>query len=148
MGNLAKAWTLSPEILQSISEEHQFLAQQVDLASLEIDKFFSESAPKSPYDVRRLVHILGELIETAEAHFHHEESSMGRDGFPDLCLHKRDHDDLLKRLNRLASSFGRGRSPVSAGIGADLRSWLTAHTTNFDDPYLAFAESRAREAGG
>jgi hemerythrin-like metal-binding protein len=147
MGIRAEERSSSPAIQPSIAEEHRLLAEQVDLASLEIDKFFSEPAKRSPSDIRRLVHILGDFIETAEAHFYHEEGLMKKDGYPGLFLHKRDHDDLLKRLNRFASSLSGGRLPVPGGRGADLQSWLAAHTKKFDDPYIAFAEARSREAG-
>jgi hemerythrin-like metal-binding protein len=141
-----EARSLSPEIQAPIAEEHRLLAEQVDLACLEIDKFFS-APTKSPSDVRRLVRILGELIETAEAHFYHEETLMKEDGFRGLFFHKRDHDDLLKKLTRFASSLSGGRLPVSARMGADLQGWLAAHTKKFDDAYVAFAECRAQNAG-
>ena len=147
MSIFAEERSLAHELQQSIAEEHRLLAEQVELASLEIGNFFSKAAKRSPSDVKRLVRLLGELIETAEAHFHHEEALMKKDGFSGFFLHKRDHDDLLKRLNRFASSLSGGRLPVPGGRGADLQSWLAAHTKKFDDPYIAFAEARSREAG-
>jgi len=141
MAVLAEVRALPPELQTPIAEEHRLLAEQVDLACLAIDRFVWEPAKRSPSDIRKLLHILGELIETAEAHFYHEEAVMDKEGFPGLSPHKRDHDDLLKRLNRLASSLSGGRLPVS--VCTDLRGWLAAHVENFDDPYVAFAASNA-----
>ena len=106
MSILAGERNLPHRLQQSIAEEHRLLAEQVELASLEVGKFFLKSANRSPSDVQRLARLLGELIETAEAHFHHEEALMKKDGFPGFFLHKRDHDDLLRSLNRFASFFG------------------------------------------
>jgi hemerythrin-like metal-binding protein len=148
MSIFAEERSLAHELQQSIAEEHRLLAEQVELASLEIGNFFSKAAKRSPSDVKRLVRLLGELIETAEAHFHHEEALMKKDGFSGFFLHKRDHDDLLRRLNRFASLLSCGGVLVSAGISMDLQSWLTGHMQKFDEPYVAFTESRTRDAGG
>jgi hemerythrin-like metal-binding protein len=147
MGVLTEERTLSPENQQSIADEHRLLAEQVDWACLAIDRFFSETTDRRPSDVKSLAHILGELIETAEAHFYHEEAVMKKDGFPGLFFHKRDHDDLIKKLNHFASTLSGGRLAISARIGGDLRNWLSAHAEKFDEPYVAFARSDAREAG-
>ncbi len=148
MGIRAEERNLPHGLQQSIAEEHRLLAEQVELASSEIANFFSKVANKSPSDVKRLVRLLGELIETAEAHFYHEEALMKKDGFPDFFLHKRDHDYLLRRLNRFASCLSCGDVLVPAGIGMDLQSWLTWHMKKFDEPYVAFTESHTRDAGG
>ncbi len=148
MGILAEERNLPHERQLSIADEHRLLAEQVELASLEIGNFFAKTVNRSPSDVKRLVRLLGELIETAEAHFHHEEALMKKDGFPGFFLHKRDHDHLLGKLNRFASLLGCGGGLVPACIGMDLQSWLTWHIEKFDEPYVAFAESLTRDAGG
>ncbi len=147
MGILAEQRALSPKVQQSVAEEHRLLAEQVDLAASEIDTFFSTPANRSPADVQRLVHLSGELIETAEAHFFHEEALMKKDGYPGLFFHKRDHENLLKKLNRFVSSLARAGVAASAGSGVDLHSWLTSHTKKFDEPYAAFVESHTRDPG-
>jgi hemerythrin-like metal-binding protein len=139
MAVLSDERTLSTGNQQSIADEHRLLAEQVDWACLAIDKFFSEPGEKSRSDISSLLHILGDLIETAEAHFYHEEVVMKKDGFSGLFLHKRDHDDLLRKLNGFASSLSGGRLAGPVRMSGDVRGWLAEHAKNFDDPYVAFA---------
>jgi hemerythrin-like metal-binding protein len=136
----------SPEIQQSIAEEHRLLGERIDQASLMIDKFLSSPGNRSPDELALISALLGELIETAKAHFKHEEASMMKSEFPRFIFHKRDHEYLLTSLIHFASSLSHGTVPVSTDIGVNLRSWLTYHIKKFDEPYVAFNESRKRAA--
>jgi hemerythrin-like metal-binding protein len=139
---------ISEEARQSIVEEHRLLAEKIDQACLHIDAFFSAPAKQSPLEFARIVSLLDELIETAHAHFQHEEDLMTKNEFPGLIFHKRDHDYLLRSLMDFTSSLSHETVPVSTDIGVNLRSWLTYHIKKFDEAYVAFAGSRKPDASG
>lgn len=83
---------------QSIIEEHRLLAECIDNTSQQVDLFFSAAANQTPSEVRRVIVLLDELQEIAEAHFQHEETLMAKNEFSGLIFHKRDHDYLIRSL--------------------------------------------------
>jgi hemerythrin-like metal-binding protein len=133
---------------QSILEEHRLLTQRIDQASLQIDSFFSASVNQTPSEIQRIIELLEGLIETAHAHFQHEEALMTKSSFPGFVFHKRDHDYLIRSLMDFTSSLSHGTVPISTDIAVNLRSWLTYHIKKYDEAYVAFVESDKRNAAG
>lgn len=138
--------SVSQDPQQSIVEEHRLLAHRIDQASLQIDHFLSAPANQTLAEIGHLTELLEALIETAHAHFQHEEALMTKNAFPGLIFHKRDHDYLIRSLMNFTSSLSHGTVPVSSDIGVNLRSWLTFHIKKYDEAYVAFVESGKRDA--
>ncbi len=130
----------------AIVDEHRMLAEKIDSVSHELDKLFSALARKSQYDVSRIIALLEDLRNTAQAHFQHEEALMIKNDFPGLNFHTRDHDYLITNLIQYTSSLSHGAVPFSHDIGEDLRNWLTYHLKKYDEAYVTFLESGAVEA--
>ncbi len=129
-------------------EEHRLIARRIEQASAQIEHLCSAPANRTPSEIKRLIELLEGLIETALAHFQHEEAQMTKDGFPGFAFHKRDHDNFIGSLTDLTSSLSLGTVPVSTGAGEKLRGWLTYHVKRYDEAYAAFAEARKPGAEG
>ena len=130
------------DVEQSIVEEHRLLAERIDEAGRRVDHFFSTPARQTASEIGEITSLLAKLIETAQAHFQHEEALMVKNEFPGFASHKRDHDYLIRSLIDFTSALNHRTVPVSADIGVNLRSWLTYHIKKFDEAYVVFTEAR------
>jgi len=131
----------------SIADEHRLLIEHIDAASNAIDLFFAAPANQAGADARRIIALLEDLRDVAQAHFRHEEALMTKTAFPGFTCHKRDHDYLLKNLIHFTSALSHDTVPFAPDIGVNLRSWLTYHIRKYDDAYMAFIETGTFEAG-
>jgi hemerythrin-like metal-binding protein len=132
---------LDSDVSYSIIDEHRLLTDRIDAASYEIERFFAAPAKQTQFDVKRIIDLLEDLRDIAQAHFLHEETLMAKDNFPGAFFHKRDHDYLLKSLIHFTSSLSHGTVPFSSDIGVNLRSWMTYHIKKYDDAYVTFIEA-------
>ena len=128
------------DVPYSVVDEHRLLAERIDAASYEINKFFAAPANQNPSDVQQIILMLEDLRDIAQTHFQHEETLMIKNDFPGAIHHKRDHDYLLKSLIHFTSSLSHGTVPFSPDIGVNLRSWLTYHIKKYDEAYVSFIE--------
>jgi hemerythrin-like metal-binding protein len=128
----------------SIIDEHRLLTDRIDAASCEIDRFFATPAKQTQFNVKRIIDLLEDLRDIAQAHFLHEETLMTKNNC--AVSHKRDHDYLLKSLIHFTSSLSHGTVPFSSDIGVNLRSWMTYHIRKYDDAYVTFIEAGALKA--
>ena len=134
------------EVSYSITDEHRLLTDRIEAASYEIQTFFAAPANQTQLDIKRIVGILEDIRDIAQAHFQHEEILMIKNDFPGAIYHKLDHDYLLKSLMHFTTSLGHGTVPFSPDIGVNLRSWLTYHIKKYDDDYVGFIEAGNPEA--
>jgi len=134
------------DVSYSITDEHRLLTDQIDAASYEIERFFAAPAKQTQLDAKRIIDLLEDLRDIAQAHFLHEETLMAKNNFPGAIFHKRDHDYLLKSLIHFTSSLSHGTVPFSSDIGVNLRSWMTYHIKKYDDAYVSFIEAGALKA--
>ena len=129
------------DVSYSIIDEHRLLTDRIDAASYEIERFFAAPAKQTQFNVKRIIDLLEDLRDLAQAHFSHEETLMTKNNFPGAVSHKRDHDYLLKSLIHFTSSLSHGTVPFSSDIGVNLRSWMTYHIKKYDDAYVTFIEA-------
>jgi len=146
MNTLVLSKEADTDLSQSMVDEHRFLEEQIDAASHEIEKFFAARAGQASSDVSRIIDLLEQLRDLAQAHFQHEEALMTKNNFPEAVSHKRDHDYLLRSLIHFTSSLSHGTVSFSPDIGVNLRSWLTYHIKKYDKAYVSFIEAGALKA--
>jgi len=137
---------LDSDVSYSITDEHRLLTDQIDAASYGIERFFASPAKQTQFDAKRIIDLLEDLRDIAQAHFLHEETLMAKNNFPGAIFHKRDHDYLLKSLIHFTSSLSHGTVPFSSDIGVNLRSWMTYHIKKYDDAYVTFIEAGTLKA--
>ena len=83
-----------------------------------------------------------ELLQFTREHFHNEESLLEDTGYPRLELQRRDHRELLARLERFAGAEERRARPRAQTAVDYLKDWLIRHTLIEDLKYRDFFEER------
>ncbi len=54
---------------------------------------------------QRVLEILSDLVQHTEYHFHTEEVKMSEIGYTDLCTHRDQHHNLLRRLKEIETLY-------------------------------------------
>jgi len=78
-----------------------------------------------PRDV--LLFRLEQLIEAVHEHFADEEALMREQGYPDVDLHKAEHDFLLAQVLHFREEFAADKVGLSESMMDYLRDWLRDH---------------------
>ena len=127
--------------LRGMDEDHERI---ISLAK-EVEAQVHASRPLR--DIREKFH---ELVEYSVAHFGREEKYMLARGYPDMAVHKREHEELGEWLDHLEKALAQD------GPGARLaateqalhffRAWIERHLMEFDQPLAAFLIARAERA--
>lgn len=69
-------------------------------------------------------------------HFGHEENYLKRVGYPGLEDHKKEHREIIQRMNRLYDSFeDNGAYAVAHDFKSLMFSWLAGHVLKDDQAY-------------
>ena len=77
--------------------------------------------------------IILDLTRYAQFHFSHEEALMESIGFPELEVHRKQHQQMLKKVERLAGSWFRQQGVETLNeLRTLLREWLTKHIYESD----------------
>ncbi len=70
---------------------------------------------------------LDQLIELTHEHFTDEEALMRRKEYPDIDLHKAEHDFLLAQVAHFREEFAASKAELSDSMMDYLRDWLRDH---------------------
>jgi len=81
--------------------------------------------------------IVEELIDYTKYHFHAEERLMEKAKYPDLPLHRLDHQEFVKQVRQFKQDLAEGNASQSLSILAFLNEWLTRHIKLTDQRYSA-----------
>jgi len=117
---------------QTIREEHQSLASQIDIVS--------QALRKTPFNKNEVVSALREVLKITKTHFQHENTLMEVSNFSGRLNHERDHAYLVKGLTEYIGFLVDETLPVSPALGEYLKSWVIYHERKFDYPLLEIFE--------
>jgi hemerythrin-like metal-binding protein len=104
----------------------------------EVEGLIAEQA-----STRTLQQSFARLVETTVDHFRAEERGMQACGYPDLPVHKREHEEITDWLIHLRQSLME-ETPESisnatrAETIAFFRAWVEQHLLQFDAPAVRF----------
>lgn len=79
--------------------------------------------------------LLDELINYVVMHFQTEQKMMESKGYPDLAVHKAEHDKVTATCADLQQKFHAGTAEVNQDTTRFVRDWLDNHIPTFDLPY-------------
>jgi len=79
-------------------------------------------------DPAKLRPVLVNLMESAEAHFKHEERIMRAAHYSAYAWHKKQHDAVRWRAKRLIRRIDAGKPAAAAELAEFLHTWLKTHT--------------------
>ncbi|MCL2063561.1 MAG: bacteriohemerythrin [Candidatus Cloacimonetes bacterium] len=85
-----------------------------------------------------LAGILSELANYTKTHFKNEEALMEKHGYPKQDDHKKQHTELVNKLNELQSDYNSGKISLSLSIFNFLTSWIQNHIKKEDKRYSEF----------
>ena len=79
--------------------------------------------------------LLGELVEYTKFHFAREEKFFANTGYKDAAAHKKEHDDLTKKVLEIQKRYNSGVQPITLEVMAFLKDWLFTHILGSDAKY-------------
>lgn len=87
--------------------------------------------------------VFAELIEHTQEHCKHEEELMVEKKFPKYLDHKKEHDDALDEMQKVALEFKNLQNFESAKkyIDFNLAPWFVRHTETMDTVTSMFIEN-------
>lgn len=87
--------------------------------------------------------VLKGLIDYTKSHFKYEEDLFARTGYGDAAAHKKEHDDLVRRVVELQRVYDeKGPAVLTIQVMNFLKEWLTAHIQGSDVKYAPHLTSK------
>jgi len=85
-------------------------------------------------DIEKIDELFRAHVESVEAHFKAEEELMQEHRYPALAAHKRDHDTIVKKLQKFLKRWEvlKGPNEVRAFLERDVKKWWPQHISRFD----------------
>ncbi len=94
-----------------------------------------------PHEV--LLFRLDQLIGSTHEHFTDEEALMRQKEYPDIDLHKAEHDFLLAQVAHFREEFAASKAELSDSMMDYLRDWLRDHILISDRRMARFIKGEA-----
>jgi len=89
-----------------------------------------------------LAQLLAGLAQYTQAHFAYEERLMQQAGYPEFEDHKREHEDLARRVREFQKDFEEGRIGTAIGLLQFLKGWLQTHLAESDHKYAPYVKAK------
>jgi len=86
--------------------------------------------------------ILNELASYADYHFSTEEKLMTKYGYPELSIHKKEHESFKKKVKEFVERKAKGEVTLSVEIMNFLKDWLFHHIMETDKKYGPFLSQK------
>lgn len=86
--------------------------------------------------------ILGELKEYTKYHFAAEEMKMAKYAYPGMNEHRKQHHELLKKLEDFYERYKKGEAELTIDLFMFLKDWLLKHIGKEDNDYAGFFNSQ------
>ncbi|HMA64703.1 MAG TPA: bacteriohemerythrin [Chitinispirillaceae bacterium] len=112
--------------VQQIDNEHKKL---VDLVNTLNDSM------KNGKSKEALQIVFSELVDYTIEHFSNEELLMQKVNYSNITVHKREHDELTKKVRVLKDDFISGKMMVSIEVRDFLKNWIVNHIQKTDKLY-------------
>jgi len=90
-----------------------------------------------------LAGILESLVQYTAVHFAHEEYLMRQQQYPNLAMHKAEHDALTRQVLQFKTDFEQGRTAITFSVLAFFRNWLEKHILQSDHQYAPYLLPKA-----
>ena len=87
---------------------------------------------------------LDQFLDAVGAHFHDEEQLMVEQKYPDLDLHKAEHDFLLEQVLQFRTQFAASEAELSESMLDFFRDWLRDHILISDRRLGRFVRGEAK----
>lgn len=79
--------------------------------------------------------IVQELVDHARGHFAAEEAAMEKTNYPELASHRRQHEEILEKLEQFQQEVAAGEAVSSVMVAEFIDERLMLHTRETDQKY-------------
>jgi hemerythrin len=79
-----------------------------------------------------LERVLGELVDYTTFHFAREEELFARTAYPKATEHKKEHDDLTRKVVEIQQRYHAGSTALTMEVMVFLKDWLFDHILGSD----------------
>jgi len=86
--------------------------------------------------------IFSGLVSYTATHFRDEERLMSAYGYPEIALHKKQHEDLTNQVLELKRKFASGSAYLSMEVLDFLKDWVRKHIQGDDKKFGAYLNTR------
>ncbi len=86
--------------------------------------------------------IVTEMVDYAQTHFATEELYMEEFRYPDLHLHRVEHQKFIEKTDELRKRVNQGEFVLSLEVMRFLRDWLKGHILGTDKKYAPFLKEK------
>ncbi|HBE03794.1 MAG: hypothetical protein A2096_15920 [Spirochaetes bacterium GWF1_41_5] len=115
--------------VETFNEQHRYLVSL-------INNLYNEmKAGKGSAYMEKL---LDELVVYAASHFQNEEEMMDKHQFPELEIHRNEHENFKSRLKELCKNYYNKKSKLEIETFQFLKNWLSRHILGLDQKYSEF----------
>ena len=115
--------------IQEIDDQHKNLVKMIN----ELNTAMLHGKTKQV-----LGEIIHGLINYAGTHFATEEKYFHQFHYPDTEIHKRQHNEFVKKVTKFKQDFDQNRILLSIDIMKFLQEWLINHIKGSDKKYGPF----------
>jgi len=119
--------------MKEVDEQHQHLFELINKL---------HEAVITGKERTTLAEMLNELIDDTVEHFQTEEKLFEEHKYPEYDIHKKEHDDLTKRILELQTQFGKCRAIISFEVLGFINDWLLDHTLHSDQKYFLYMHDK------
>jgi hemerythrin len=124
--------------VELIDEQHKMLIQRIrDLSD----------AVNSSRGATEIGKTLGFMIDYTEFHFSTEEKHMTKLGYPELDVHRGQHDEFKSTLKEMVMEFEEDGATAQLGewVNQYLINWLVDHIKSIDTKLAVFLQDKGFE---
>ncbi|MGE4343810.1 MAG: bacteriohemerythrin [Geoalkalibacter sp.] len=119
--------------IDRIDREHRKL---IDLINQLNEAMLEQKAQKA------MTAIVTEMVDYAQTHFATEELYMEEFHYPDLDLHRVEHQKFIEKTDELCRRVSQGEFVLSLEVMRFLRDWLKSHILGTDKKYAPFLNEK------
>lgn len=112
--------------VQQIDNEHKKLVVLVN----DLNDSMKNGKSKEVLEI-----VFSELVDYTIEHFTNEELLMQKVNYSNITVHKREHDELTKKVRVLKDDFISGKMMVSIEVRDFLKNWIVNHIQKTDKLY-------------
>ncbi len=89
-------------------------------------------------DAKDVANLINEINEFSKGFFSTEEKVIGRQGYPDLDTHSKEHRQFIKRAIGLRRELAEDVDNLAMADVVELRDWLLSHFESADTLFVPF----------
>jgi len=120
---------IQPQDVQKVANDMMNMLHEDEIEL--INEFYDAVKAK---DIEKIDAQFKLLLDEIEAHFKTEEEMMQQSAYPDMQMHKSDHDVIRKKLEKFHKRWEvlKGPKELQGFLEKDFKKWYIQHVSKWD----------------